>query len=485
MCVNCICAQVDITEGIPKHLEAYWCKGCGRYYDPPTTWIVAELESRELMTYCLKRIRGLKHVKLIDASWVWTEPHSKRLKVKLKIQKEVFNSTILQQEFIVEYVVVNHFCSNCHRVEASQTWVAVAQVRQKVYHKRTFYWLEQVILKHKAHLDCVSVQEFSDGLDFYFTSQSHCMKFVDFLQAVIPLRYKTSKHQISADLKSNTYNYKYTYSIEIPPICKEDLVCLPKRFQRALGGIFPLVVCYKLSNSICVIDPFSLDGGYIGAEYWKDQFRSVADRTRLTEYMVLDIELLGKNFGKFALADATVCRMSDLGFNDQQFFTRTHLGNILNPGDTCVGYDLVTSNFNDADFEPMKGKQIPSDVVLIKKTYPGKRKSIKSRHWKLDRMTKEGVSHMRQSELEREERDYEMFMRDLEEDPELREQINLFKVPNAEEIYTRNKSDPDAMVEDDEFEEEEDFPEVELEELQDLIENLTITEQSMEQMAGP
>ncbi len=41
-------------------------------------------------------------VKLVDAGFLWTEPHSKRLKVKLTIQAEVFNGAILQQTFVVE-----------------------------------------------------------------------------------------------------------------------------------------------------------------------------------------------------------------------------------------------------------------------------------------------------------------------------------------------------------------------------------------------
>jgi NMD protein affecting ribosome stability and mRNA decay len=31
-------------------------------------------------------------VRLIDAGFIWTEPHSKRIKLKLTIQKEVRNS---------------------------------------------------------------------------------------------------------------------------------------------------------------------------------------------------------------------------------------------------------------------------------------------------------------------------------------------------------------------------------------------------------
>lgn len=59
-----------------------YCKSCGRYLVPPKQWIRAELESKELLTYCIKRVKGLQKVKLIDASFIWTEPHSKRIKVR-------------------------------------------------------------------------------------------------------------------------------------------------------------------------------------------------------------------------------------------------------------------------------------------------------------------------------------------------------------------------------------------------------------------
>lgn len=38
-----------------------------------------------------------RQVKLVDASFIWTEPHSMRLKTKLTIQGEVLNGAILQQ----------------------------------------------------------------------------------------------------------------------------------------------------------------------------------------------------------------------------------------------------------------------------------------------------------------------------------------------------------------------------------------------------
>lgn len=62
------------------------CRNCLRYNRPP--WAAAAWESRELLTLCLKKIPGLSKVKLVDASFVWTEPHSKRIKLKLTIQKD-------------------------------------------------------------------------------------------------------------------------------------------------------------------------------------------------------------------------------------------------------------------------------------------------------------------------------------------------------------------------------------------------------------
>ena len=62
MCVNCIRSQVDITEGIQKQVSLLWCKECARYLQPPRHWLKAEPESKELLTFCIKRIRGLSKV---------------------------------------------------------------------------------------------------------------------------------------------------------------------------------------------------------------------------------------------------------------------------------------------------------------------------------------------------------------------------------------------------------------------------------------
>lgn len=44
----------------------------------------------------------------------------------------MLNGAILQQVFVVEFVILHQMCDDCHRVEAKDFWKAVVQVRQKV-----------------------------------------------------------------------------------------------------------------------------------------------------------------------------------------------------------------------------------------------------------------------------------------------------------------------------------------------------------------
>ena len=84
LCANCLRNTVDITEWIPKQATVNFCRNCERYLNPPNTWVIAQPESRELLAICLKKLKSLKNVRLIDANFIWTEPHSKRLRVKLE-----------------------------------------------------------------------------------------------------------------------------------------------------------------------------------------------------------------------------------------------------------------------------------------------------------------------------------------------------------------------------------------------------------------
>lgn len=48
----------------------------------------------------------------------------------------------------------------------------------------------------------------------------------------------------------------------------------------------------------------------------------------------------------------------------------THLGNILQHGDSVAGYDLSTINVNSDDMDALRGKTVRSEIVLVKKVCP-------------------------------------------------------------------------------------------------------------------
>nr|ACO11168.1 60S ribosomal export protein NMD3 [Caligus rogercresseyi] len=436
-CVGCLRTQVDITEDIPKQVVLNFCKFCERCLNPPSQWIACSLESRDLMALCLKRLKGLSKVKLVDANFVWTEPHSRRIKVKLSVQGEVISGAILQQTFVVEYVVHNQMCDDCRRVEAKDTWNASVQVRQKTNQKKTLYYLEQVLIKYNATKDCSGIKVVHEGLDFFFSSESNARKLVEFLGTVIPIRYHHAKKLISHDTNSNTYNYKYTFSVEVSPICKDNIVCLPSKLAHSLGGMGQIALAYKVSNILHLIDFNSCQFAEINAtSYFRNPFLSLTGPKSLAEFTVMNIEIIpdlerrkfkgqGAISKKHVLADCWVVKSSELGRNnDEGVHCRTHLGRILQIGDSVMGFDLKNSNVNNPELEEISEHKIP-DVVLVKKVYAQKSVRNRRRKWRLRHM--DGL-HGTKS-LCSDNPEMTDFLEDIEEDVELRKHINIYKDP--------------------------------------------------------
>lgn len=79
------------------------------------------------------------------------------LKVKLVIHADVMG-VVLEKSFIVEFIVNHQMCDDCHRREAKDFWRALVQVRQRADNKKTFYYLEQLILKHKVHDNATDIK---------------------------------------------------------------------------------------------------------------------------------------------------------------------------------------------------------------------------------------------------------------------------------------------------------------------------------------
>lgn len=444
MCVNCIRGSVDVTATLPKEAAVSWCRVCDRYHQPPKYWTKAALESRELMVVCLKRIKGLSKMHLVDASWIWTEPHSRRLKIKLTVQKEVFAGTVVQQSCVIEFVVNALMCEGCQRIATGhELWGCVVQVRQRVEHKKMLLYLEQLILKHDMHRDVMKIKSHPDGLDFYFESRSNALKMIDFVQAVAPCRRKDGEQLVSADLKSNTANFHYSLRLDIAPVCKDDIVCLPRKLHTQYGGIGPVLIVLKMYSNIVVLDPRTLQAHEIaGKFYWTDPIPSLASRRQLVEFFVVDVEPIpGAINGRFQLADITVCRESEVGMG-KDVVVRSHLGNILQEGDAVMGYDLSTIVFNNDAIGTYQASQLPS-VVLVRKHFPNQSQRRRKRRWRIRQLAKEGPGGNQKTFEAREQEEMEEFLDELERDPEFRSNVKMFRDADKDAV-TATTMDADA-----------------------------------------
>ncbi|KAI6202441.1 Protein kinase domain containing protein [Aphelenchoides besseyi] len=375
-------ANISSVGGFSSHLyiitpaNLQHCKFCDRYLVPPNGWLFAALESKELLSLCLKRLKPqLTNVRLVDAAFIWTEPHSKRVKVKLTVQKEVFTNAVLQQTFVVEFVICGQVCEECHRVQAKDYWRACVQVRQKCEFKKTLFTLEQTLLKHDALQQCTSVKPVPTGMDFFFAKQQDARKLLEFINTILPCKYHYSQQLISQDIRNNTFDYKHTYCIDVCPITKDSLICLPKRLAQSYGNLGQMVVCLRVSSVIQLINPQTLQMVELnGLTYFKDPFEILLDPKALVEFYVIEEESIdnyqhpnghGHISTKHHLSHLFVCRASEVGVPDATIYSaKTHLGNFVTVGDTVFGYDLVNCNVNSDIWDQLSDDEKP-DVILV------------------------------------------------------------------------------------------------------------------------
>eukprot|EP00796_Vickermania_ingenoplastis_P012912 gene12912-8769_t len=495
MCPSCLRSNVDITDAIQKEYILQYCPECGRYLQPPKYWLRAELESRELLTLCLKRLKGLNitsgsnsnftKAKLVDAKFIWTEPHSKRIKLKLTVQKEVYNNIVIQQSCSIEYIVAWQLCPTCEKVATGQPqWDACVQLRQKAAHKKTFLFLEQLILKKRMHENFIRIEGQPEGLDFFFAHKSHALNFIEFLNKTAPVTRRDAVQLVSHDSKNNTAVQHYTFSLEISPLCREDLVLLPYKdyYLRTLGGLGPLVIVHKVYSSIVFLDPKTLRAGEItGSLYWKKPFQPLMNSREMVEFYVLECRLLPVTNGSHQQGLVTVCLSSEVG-EGREWVVESHLGGILHPGDLVKGYFLDSHTFNNSDLDNCYKPEQIQDVVLVRKHFASQQRHRSRRKWmlkKLDVVTAQGdemkigrsapLNNRRGGNVDRGDLDELEFEDEVERDKELRKDIDVYKA--------LDRNDEDAAVED-EDEDEDDAPEIALDE---LLDELTLNDAETEQ----
>ena len=160
----------------------------------------------------------------------------------------------MEQSFVVEFVEVWMQCDTCKKEFTPHTWGAVVQVRQYVEHMKTFYLIEQLILKHNAHDKVLKVEEEENGVNFFYKNHVHAQRLIAFLSSTLPTKVVQSKQLISHDESSNIFNYKYGFMVELPKVCRDDLVFISKKLATELGGTSQLLLCLRVGRNMYLID---------------------------------------------------------------------------------------------------------------------------------------------------------------------------------------------------------------------------------------
>jgi len=383
------------------------------------------------------------------------------------------------------FIVRNQQCIECQAVFRQGSWKSLVQVRQRVEHKRSFLYLEQLILKNDAHRGCIKVQIFRDGMDFYFPDKANAARFMSFLEHVVPVKVKTSKKLISTDVKSNISNFKYTNLVEICPLCKDDLLYLPKKMARNMGNIPRLVLVKNVTNVIHLIDPLSGQTAQMSPEvFWRDPITPIitAKRSRFTRYVILGKEAINmpRNISRKSattrnqrkLASLTISKDSDLGLYDACYEVPSHIGYLLKAGDIALGDDLRDLQLVNFEAEKaMKDGYLP-DIVVLRKLYGSVVTQdlgvSQQRIFCLRKLDKDIIVEYTKTEKRKDKNDHskddidnEDFLREVEADKEMRGNINIYK----SKMISKNDVCMKPIFAIDNNEEEEDDQKVTLDEL--------------------
>lgn len=352
LCERCTSMSVTISDKIKKLINVDWCKGCERYLNKPRTWSKYEWGSRELLIFLIKSNNSLNTFDIIDSNFVYTEEHSKRMILAITLEKSG-----IRENLEIRYTIRNKQCSDCEKIEAKQHWRAVVQVRHRLEHPRIFILLEQLIIKNKMYNETTNIKTRKGGIDFYFTDRTLATKLVNFIESVLPVKIILSERLISKDIQNSISNYKFSYSVEIAPICVDDVIILEKSFANNLG-IGNITLVKKVSNTIIILDPYLLKTVKINNnQFWanKDKINVLISSKNLVPFTIIEIGRQLRLYDNLKLVPITVTK------NDSTLLeTKTHLGASIKEDDVVLGYDI--SSFNGSN----KTTDTP-DIIIVRK----------------------------------------------------------------------------------------------------------------------
>ena len=402
-CAACLAQEFDLQGHIQRgpggadHSTVHQCRQCRRFERKPGCYEAAEPESPGLLAICLKQLPAMSsssspRLHLVDASWIWTEPHSMRFRLCLTVRAEM-SSVLVEQRCRVELHCAFQQCPECNREATKRTWHAVVQLRQKRPDSDDCPGITRVeeaigqnkdLRQHVLRLDDAS----NGGLDFYFLHLSHAQTFVHAIQRLAPLRVHTAVQQVSTNVHNHTAHMKHTLTCDMAPLWQYDLVYVaPTSSTRHLAGRLWLVdhvgeaswrwidvsAASSASNSLVHVSSTV----YTRLQNENNVLRIVGTPQRWQAYTVLDVEEPFEHGGRQPPDDnigelqyrADVHVVSNKT-NAMHTAVASYLAPHLEAGDTVWGYDVAVGAMIeewDVKTDFVRHYVLP-DVVLVKKT---------------------------------------------------------------------------------------------------------------------
>ena len=160
-----------------------------------------------------------------------------------------------------------------------------------------------------------------------------------------------------------------------------------------------------------------------GPSYWlsngEPMFLPAMTLDSLRRFVVLSIDPVGPKTGRYQLADVEI---TDEETYEERLLVRTYLGETLHEGEPCLGYDMRASVMTDEIQDLFKSQQLP-EIVIVGRAHTTTRKN-KKRHWHLKELAPRD---------EDEQKEFDEFLDELEDDAELRKDIDIYKNDDVDE----------------------------------------------------
>jgi nonsense-mediated mRNA decay protein 3 len=192
MCLPCLRMEVAReTQGSLDAIEreVVRCPKCYQWKRDTLSmhYFAAELESVELLTHLVKRMRRLKDLNVKDASFVWTEPHSKRIRVRVDYEQDVLGQGAkISQTVVLEFTIRDHLCKNCGKLGTKDGWSSIVQIRQHALSVGVLLRLEKDVRESGLHLHAAQIGTTGSGLDMTFNEDKHAHDLVRFVRGRVP-----------------------------------------------------------------------------------------------------------------------------------------------------------------------------------------------------------------------------------------------------------------------------------------------------------